>query len=295
MNRPSGRGGLDISTEYHSNIQYADYIKMMAVRELQMKHRKSSVLICLNLILSLSLTTQFYSADADETHQPDNRRDAAFPAGHAPSSDPAIASVNDPLQPVNRVFFSFNDKLHFWLLKPAAEVYSKVLPQPARQGIKNFFQNLTTPVRTANAILQRDLDSAVTSGARFAVNTTGGVLGLMDPAKTKLNLPLQQRNFGQTLGKYHCPYGIYLIWPVLGPATVRSSLGMVGDSFVNPVSYLDGNVRSMTRPVNVVNDLSLKLGRYEQLKASASDPYAALRNKFVEKRENSLENSNDKN
>ncbi|MFW5996951.1 MAG: VacJ family lipoprotein [Lentisphaeria bacterium] len=205
----------------------------------------------------------------------------------APGNDGQI-TVYDPLEPVNRVFFTFNDKLHFWLLKPTTKVYLKIVPATARQGIKNFFQNITTPVRTANALLQGELDSAITTGARFSVNSTAGVLGLMDPAAEKLELPLQKRDFGQTLGKYHIPYGIYLTWPILGPASIRSSAGKVGDYFLNPVSYMDGDIRSVSNPVQRINDLSFELDKYDKLR-KAPDPYTRLRDSFLKNREKLIE------
>ena len=93
-----------------------------------------------------------------------------------------VKPISDPLEPVNRAFFVFNDKLYFWVLKPVSWGYAKVVPEGPRKGVRKFFSNLSTPVRTVNCLLQGDLKGSGTELARFGINTTAGVLGFWDPA-----------------------------------------------------------------------------------------------------------------
>ncbi|HMK51793.1 MAG TPA: VacJ family lipoprotein, partial [Thermodesulfobacteriota bacterium] len=116
------------------------------------------------------------------------------------ASDEAVATIADPLEPVNRAFFHFNDKLYFWVLKPIATGYKTIIPEDGRIGVRNFFSNLTTPVRLVNCLLQANPKCAGTETLRFVLNTTIGVVGLFDPAKKRFNIEKQDRDFGQTLG-----------------------------------------------------------------------------------------------
>lgn len=192
--------------------------------------------------------------------------------------------IADPLKPVNRVVFVFNDKLYFWVLKPVAQGYKATLPRPARKSIDNFFKNVTTPIRLTNSLLQGDFNEAGTVLKRFAINTTWGVAGLSDPAKTKLEIEPQKADFGQTLGTYHIPHLIYINWPVLGPSSVRNTLGKVGDYFLDPTSYLNREAGIATSATDKINTLSFRVGRYKEIKQAALDPYIAIRDGFLQRR-----------
>jgi phospholipid-binding lipoprotein MlaA len=111
------------------------------------------------------------------------------------------ADIADPLEPFNRAMYHFNDKLYFWVLKPVAQGYGKVVPEGARVSVDNFFSNLRFPIRFINSLLQADFSGAATEVGRFMVNTIWGIGGLLDPASGKdINLTKQERDFGQTLG-----------------------------------------------------------------------------------------------
>ncbi len=198
--------------------------------------------------------------------------------------------VADPFSPWNRAMFHFNDKLYFWALKPLARGYKAVTPDFVRTGVKNFFVNLTTPIRLVNCILQAKGEAAAVEFSRFVVNTTIGVLGFGSPAdKCPKLAPPGSEDLGQTLGNYGLGNGFYIVWPILGPSTLRDSIGRVGDFFLDPVSYVESTEASIgIRAFDTVNNTSFRIGDYESLKKSAIDPYTALRNIYLQVRENKI-------
>lgn len=195
--------------------------------------------------------------------------------------------IADPLEPFNRAMYHFNDKLYFWVLKPVAQGYKKVVPEGARVSVSNFFSNITFPVRFVNCLLQANLDGAASEFARFMVNTIWGIGGLLDPASSKdINLPKQDEDFGQSLGVYGLGQGFYINWPILGPSSPRDTVGLVGDLFLHPFTYLNPwEISAGTRTYDKVNDTSLKIGDYESLKEAAIDPYVAIRDAYVQYRQ----------
>ena len=149
--------------------------------------------------------------------------------------DLMLQAVADPIIGFNRAMFVFNDKLYFWVLKPVASGYRVVVPTPVRVSIKNFFFNLLMPVRLVNCLLQGKGKAAAGEFGRFVANTTVGVLGLFNPAKDYPHLNPPVEDFGQTLGYYSVGNGIYIIWPLFGPSTLRDTVGSIGDWALNPV------------------------------------------------------------
>ncbi len=195
----------------------------------------------------------------------------------------APARIADPLRPVNRVFYHFNDKLYFWVLKPVAKGYKAVVPQPARVGVRNFFSNVTTPIRAVNCLLQADLRGSGNELARFGINTTIGVLGFGDPAKKRYDIEKRREDLGQSLGSYGIGHGFYITWPLFGPSSPRETVGLLGDALLNPITYLGGGSIAFTA-VDRVNQTSLSIGDYESLKESALDPYEAIRDAYAQHR-----------
>jgi phospholipid-binding lipoprotein MlaA len=200
--------------------------------------------------------------------------------------------IYDPLEPLNRVFFVFNDKLYFWVLKPAKTGYSYVVPSDFRQCFRNFFNNLLSPIRLVNNVLQGRIEDAGVVFSRLLINSTIGVLGLADAASTEFGLEPRYADFGQTLGLYGVGEGIYINWPVLGSSHVRSSFGFVGDTLANPVSYIDMTIaqRSAYTVVKRVNSLSLRPATYEDLVKYSLDPYVTVRQSFYDFRRNVVKN-----
>ena len=211
------------------------------------------------------------------------------PEGEGEEKEPT--TIPDPLEPFNRAMFQFNDKLYFWVLKPVAQGYTKVVPEPARVGVKNFFSNLGFPVRFVSSLLRADFKGAAAHLGRFLVNTVWGVGGFLDPSSSEqLNIPKQEADLGQTLGIYGVGQGFYIVWPVLGPYSARDSINIAGDYFLSPVSYINPWYDWLAvRAYEEVNDTSLSIGDYESLKEAAIDPYVAVRDAYHQYRQKKVE------
>jgi phospholipid-binding lipoprotein MlaA len=192
--------------------------------------------------------------------------------------------VSDPLEPVNRVFFTINDKLYFWLLKPVETGYKTVVPRPARVCVDRVFLNARFPIRLVNNVLQGKFKSAGIETTRFAINSTFGIGGLFDIAERR-DLKEQKADLDQTLAHYKVPTGIYFCWPVVGPASVRGTVGMAGDSMLQPWGYTGLLAVTLGVPAyDMTNSGSLRIGEYEEFKNSTLDPYVAMRSAYFEHR-----------
>lgn len=196
----------------------------------------------------------------------------------------------DPLEPMNRIFFQVNDRLYFWVFKPVASGYKAVLPQDLRVGVRNFFSNLTTPVRLANCLLQGRWKASAGEAARFGLNTTFGLAGFLDPAKKEFGIEKKDEDLGLTLGSWGMRPVFYITLPVIGPSSLRDALGFAGDIFFDPRTYLissfwiDAGLWSYEK----INETSLTLGEYEELKRAALDPYISLREAYHQYRRSKL-------
>lgn len=194
--------------------------------------------------------------------------------------------IADPLEPFNRAMHQFNDKLYFWALKPVAQGYKAIVPEPARVSVKNFFSNLGFPARFLSCLLQADFSGAATETGRFTINTIWGIGGLLDPsAGRELDLQKQDTDLGQTLGVWGVGQGFYIVWPVFGPSSPRDSVSIAGDYFLYPVSYISPWYAGLgVRVFEEVNATSLRIGDYEALKDAAIDPYVAFRDAYAQYR-----------
>lgn len=193
--------------------------------------------------------------------------------------------VSDPIEPVNRAMFWFNDKLYFYVLKPVAKGYRKVVPEPARISVSNFFSNLAAPIRIVNNALQFKFRKAGLEITRFAINTTAGVLGIFDFAEKNAGIPEQEEDFGQTLGTYGAGEGFYMVLPFLGPSNLRDGVGSAVDSFFDPVAYMDKTRDYVgVKFVEAVNKISLDKDTYEGIKRDALDPYLFVRDAYTQHR-----------
>jgi phospholipid-binding lipoprotein MlaA len=201
-------------------------------------------------------------------------------------------SIADPLEPFNRTMFQFNNKMYFWLFKPLALGYKKVVPAPARKGVDNFFTNLGFPIRFVSRLLQADFKGASEELGRFTVNTLWGAGGFLDPSSNQqLNIPKRDADLGQTLGVYGLGQGFYIIWPFVGPSSARDSLGLAVDYyFLDPISYISPWYASMAvRGYGTVNYTSLTIGDYESFLEAAIDPYVAMRDAYIQYRQKMVE------
>jgi len=201
-----------------------------------------------------------------------------------------MIEVEDPLEPLNRTMYYVNDTLYFSVLKPFTQLYKNITPEPARIGIRNFFHNLTMPIRFVNCHLQGKSKVADTELNRFLINTTAGILGFGDPAKDRHGLePPEDEDLGQTLATYGLDNGFYIVWPLLGPSTVRDSIGTVGGLFLNPVFYVEPTeVAVSISAVKFTNESSFHIGEYETFKAASLDPYVAMREVYIQYRNNQI-------
>ena len=194
-------------------------------------------------------------------------------------------SIADPIEPWNRWMFNFNDKLYFWALKPVARGYNVVVPEPVRVSVRHFFKNVAMPVRFVSSLFQGKLIGAGTEIARFGINTTLGVAGFFDVAKSWFDLDAYDEDLGQTLGAYGMGGMMYIVWPFLGPSTIRDSIGYVGDSFLDVANYINPFYIPMSiHAYDQLNKTSLDLGTYEDLKESALEPYTAFRDAYIQYR-----------
>jgi phospholipid-binding lipoprotein MlaA len=201
-------------------------------------------------------------------------------------------AVPDPLEPVNRFFFQVNDKLYFTLLKPVAQGYKAVLPEPFRNGIGNAFNNIGYPGRFVNNVLQARLGRALQETGIFVINTLFGFGGLLEPAKgiEALEPAPPEKDTGLTLGTWGLDHGCYLVLPVFGPSSIRDGVGRVGDYFLDPLNYVEpGSLSTGLKVGERVNDLSFRIGDYEDLKQGAMDPYTAVKDGYFQYRDAQLE------
>jgi phospholipid-binding lipoprotein MlaA len=195
-----------------------------------------------------------------------------------------VATFSDPFESFNRVIFTFNDRMHVWVLEPTARGYSKVTPSMFRTGIKNFFGNLMEPARFLNCLLQGRLAAARDVFFRFLLNSTAGVGGLMDPAGFD-GLKTHDFLFASTLKTYGLSSGPYLVLPFLGPSDVRGVGGLVGDTLSSPMFWAlrrEPLAAVGERSLEAVNRTSFHLGEYQEMLSGTLDPYVAVRNAYLQ-------------
>jgi phospholipid-binding lipoprotein MlaA len=220
----------------------------------------------------------------------EGQKASAEPEISEEEKEEATIQIADPIRPWNNAMYHFNDKLYFWVLKPVSKGYSTVIPEDMRIAVSNFFHNITTPVRFVSNILQLKIGKAGNELLRFVYNSTAGVCGLADAAKADFGIPRQEEDIGQALGSYGIGHGFYIIWPFLGPSSLRDTVGLVGDTFLDPVTYVNPLEASVgITAYDEVNTVSLHIGDYEDLKKSAVDPYVSIRDAYLQYRKKKVE------
>ncbi|HET6467366.1 MAG TPA: VacJ family lipoprotein [Geminicoccaceae bacterium] len=220
---------------------------------------------------------------------------ALMAAALAAAAAPAAAqlpgdAVNDPLEPMNRAIFRFNEAADRVVLRPAARAYG-VLPSPMRTGVRNFLDNLRSPVIFVNDLMQGERDRAGTTFARFMINTLLGGAGLFDVA-TAFGHPKHSEDFGQTLGRYGVAGGPFLMLPLLGPSTARDAFGFVVDAFLlDPVFYLAPMETRIGRTTADGVDTRQRLDpAIEDVRANSIDAYATFRTIYLQQRAAAIRN-----
>ncbi len=208
----------------------------------------------------------------------------------------------DPWGPYNVVVFEFNYQFDRFVVKPAAQAYDFVMPDLVQRGLSNALHNIAVVPRLFNNLFQGKAKGAGLEVGRFLINSTIGVGGLFDPAKSEFGLETPVEDFGQTLGVYGVGPGPYLILPFFPPFTLRDAVGYVADIFLDPYTYfVFRNVRLgqpalvehedtatigafATRGGEIVNTRSLNLERFEDVEETTVDLYSAVRNAYLQKR-----------
>ncbi len=198
--------------------------------------------------------------------------------------------TKDPFEPLNRVTFWFNDRFYFLLFKPVARAY-RVVPEPARVSVSNFFSNLKAPARFVNCLLQLKIKDAGNELARFVINTTLGIGGLFDPARKWARVRIKDEDFGQTLGHYGVGPGHYVVVPLLGPSSTRDGFGDLVDILLDPITYSVSNFGEYfaIKTFDGLTAASLDKDTYEAIKRQAIDPYIFMRDAYLQRRKGLVE------
>ncbi|MCA8032312.1 MULTISPECIES: VacJ family lipoprotein [Burkholderia] len=190
---------------------------------------------------------------------------------------------NDPLEPMNRAMYKFNDTVDTNIAQPIAKGYQKVTPTPVRTAISNFFSNLGDLGNMANNLLQLRITDATQDLMRVAMNSLFGVAGLIDIA-TPAGLPKHHQDFGLTMARWGMPSGPYLVLPVFGPSTIRDGVGRAVDVRFNLLNYIEPAARNPMYIAQFISARSDLLGATDLLKQAALDPYSFVRDAYLQQR-----------
>lgn len=191
----------------------------------------------------------------------------------------------DPWEPFNEKTFWFNHEFDRYLLKPIARAYNAVLPAPVRLGIGNAIDNLDVTRRFVNNLLQLDLAGGARELSRFVINSTVGLGGLIDVAKSTFGIAESNRDTGQTLGVYGVPHGPYLVLPFFPPFSVRDFFGYVADQAMDPLGYFMPFAPAIGFNVlDQVSERAANIDRFQGVEDSAVDLYGAVRNGYYQRR-----------
>ncbi|MDH5748916.1 MAG: VacJ family lipoprotein [Rhodospirillales bacterium] len=203
--------------------------------------------------------------------------------------------VNDPLEGLNRIIFTFNEGFQVLLLRPASTLYGAFTPPPVKEAVSNVLHNIRSPVIFVNDLLQGEGERAMNTLNRFLVNTTLGVAGIMDVAESNFDMPGHDEDFGQTLAVWGVGEGFYLVLPILGPSNPRDAIGKYFvDSYFDPFGYYTseyheaaGHARTSVNGAKVYSGVMNEL---DQVKKTSVDYYAAIRSMYRQKRDSEIRN-----
>lgn len=199
--------------------------------------------------------------------------------------------ANDPLEPMNRAVFAFNMEVDRVILEPTARAYRKVVPQPGRIAIHHFLQNLKMPVTFVNDLLQFEFARAADTLARFVVNSTVGIGGVLDIA----GIPEHEEDFGQTFARWGAGEGFYLVLPLFGPSNPRDALGLVAGGVLDPwQTVLDPTqTRAFAAERTVtgaISDREAVIEEFDEVRRTTVDLYATVRSVYRQTRGNEIRN-----
>ena len=214
-----------------------------------------------------------------------------------PASDPEaledFRQTNDPLEPTNRVFYKINNALDTAIMQPVARAYRTVLPERVRTGVHNFLDNLGGPVRLTNDTFQGKPGRAGDTAMRFLINSTAGVAGVFDVAKS-VGYPNHDNDFGLTLANWNVPEGPFLFLPVLGPSNPRDAAGFGVDIGIDPFTWIGhGTAKTIAgwskTALNAIDTRAGLLDAVDNIKKTALDPYATFRSLYRQNRAGKLD------
>ena len=197
---------------------------------------------------------------------------------------------SDPLEPMNRVIFGFNDILDTYLLRPVAYVYREIIPVPVQNSVRNVYHNIEAPIYIANAILQGDETRIQDSTGRFLVNSFFGVLGLFDVA-SEMEIGDPREDFGQTLAVWGVGSGPYIVLPLWGSSTLRDAPAMVVDYYgFNVASMTDENWPLYVEGAGLLDLRARNIARFDNMKETSIDYYAAVKSFYLQNRAADIRN-----
>ena len=207
--------------------------------------------------------------------------------------------VKDCSENFNRATFAFNQSLDKAIIKPLAEGYRN-LPDPVQKGTHNFVTNLSSLVTIPNNILQGDIKLAIINTARLAVNSTVGLLGIIDVANNIGFPKYEKEDYGQTLAVWGVGPGCYVVLPILGPSTLRDTTGsfmnvLGGDPYYNASmhgnnEFLSENVYMATKALEGVDFRSNNIESFDNIEINSIDFYASVKSLYLQDRENKISN-----
>lgn len=220
----------------------------------------------------------------------------------------SVENQYDPLEPMNRSIFEFNEVADDYVLEPVAKGYKFIMPDLLEQGVTNFFSNMNDVVVTTNSLLQLNFMSTVGSGARLLINSTVGIGGLIDVASEidtlgGLSLVKRHEDFGQTLGHYGVGSGPYMVLPLLGPSSLRDTVGRGVDSLImHPITnvfwteqllgFYDIEVQLPLSTLDKIDTRAQLLDAEKTLEEAALDKYEFIRDAYLQRRESQVHNGN---
>jgi phospholipid-binding lipoprotein MlaA len=206
---------------------------------------------------------------------------AACATGQAPGAEEDPYQVNDPLEPMNRAIFSFNDTVDTYVLRPVAQGYHDYIPVPVQSSVRNFLNNLHEPIVFANDLLQGRPADAGNDLARLALNSTIGLGGIFDVTAGGGNT-YHDADFGQTFGVWGVPDGPYLVLPIFGPSNPRDTVGLIAGSFADPADAVaaahNAWIPIFARGiVDGIDTRSRYLSTLDRIRSTSLDYYATIR------------------
>ena len=207
------------------------------------------------------------------------------------STSAASKSPHDPLEPLNRGVYRFNDAFDRAIARPVAKAYHDHVPNPIRSGISNGIDNLAYPTTIVNDLLQAKWRAAINDIGRFLLNSTFGLGGLFDPA-SKEGLDKNDEDFGQTLGKWGVPAGPYLVLPFFGPSTLRDAPMTYPERYTDLRGYLGDWETKWTLIAVGALDTRSELLSVDQVLRNAYDPYLFTREAYLQRREYQVRDGN---